>query len=228
MLKIAITSRYIHDKQYFFFNNTYYQFLSSYFIIEYVLPRYNHDYHDIIQRNDALLIIGGDDIDAYYFHQKLHPQAQLEVSFIETMDFALVQQFYHAHKKIIGICRGIQVINVFFKGDLYQDIASQPINHRKNHQIHIQQNTFLAKYFPCHITVNSYHHQSLKNVSPLFQINALSDDGVIEGIENEHVLAVQWHPERMNKQHQDIFIQMIIDFISDKYHSTTQDDLDTI
>lgn len=216
MLKIAFTTR-MKDDSTFFMNYTYYQFLSPYFEIEPILPRYSHQYQDIVNRNDALLICGGDDIDPIYFRQELDSQTNLENKFIESMDFALIHQFYHAHKPIIGICRGIQVINVFFKGSLIQDIPSTymtTINHsHDSHSIHIQPHTFLSHYFASNIEVNSFHHQNINQVADIFHVNAISEDGLIEGIENHQILAFQWHPERMDSHSQDIFIHLIVDFI---------------
>lgn len=225
MYKIALTLRKKEDHMTFFMNQTYYQFLSSHFHIELVIPRQNQQYQDIVQRNDALLICGGCDINPRYFHESLHPTTQLEDPLIETTDFALLQQFYHNQKPIFGICRGIQVINVFFKGNLYQDIASQyttSLQHtHENHIVEIQPNTRLSQYFPHSIQVNSSHHQNIKEVPPLFHINAISEDGLIEGIENKHVLAVQWHPERLSTKHQKAFMQMMIDFITNNELSNT-------
>lgn len=219
MYKIALTIRKKDDHMTFFMNQTYYQFLSPYFHIELVTPRIKHDYQDVVQRNDALLICGGNDIQPRYFHESLHPSGQLEDALIETMDFALLQQFYQMKKPIFGICRGIQIINVFFKGTLYQDIPTQyktTLHHSQDtHKVNIQSGTILSHYFFEIITVNSFHHQNIKNVAPIFHINAISEDGLIEGIENEHVLAVQWHPERLSKEHQKIFIKMMIDFINE-------------
>lgn len=217
MLKIALTIRKKNDHMTFFINDTYFQFLSPYFQIEVVMPRQFHDYNDIVKRNDALLICGGYDIDPHYFHQNIHSQTHLENQLIESMDFALTQQFYHAHKPIIGICRGIQVLNVFFKGNLIQDIPSQystTIDHSQDkHIVHIQKNTFLSHYLPTSIEVNSFHHQNIFKPSPLFHINAMSEDGLIEGIENHQVIAFQWHPERMELEFQKNFITLIQDFI---------------
>lgn len=220
MYKLAITVRKKSD-QTFFMNNTYYQFLSPYFDIEIVLPRNNHDYLDLVKRNDALLICGGDDVNPRYFNQDLHNKTIKEFHDIETMDFALIKQFYQQHKTIIGICRGIQIINVFFKGTLYQDIPSlskTSINHSHDHHyIDIIPNTTLSQYFPESIYVNSFHHQNIDIVSPLFKVNAISEDGFIEGIENHQILAVQWHPERLDQYHQELFINIIKDFIEKSY-----------
>ncbi len=217
MLKIAITLRKKDDHMTFFMNETYYQFLCPYFDIQLVVPKLDHQYLDIVQNNDALLICGGNDINPNYYHQTSHISNIQEDQLIETMDFALLQQFYHAHKPIIGICRGIQVINVFFKGTLYQDIPTQSqttINHQKEHFVNLMPNSLIQQYFPSQMKVNSFHHQNIKEVSSLLHISAISEDGFIEGIENHQIIAVQWHPERMDSLHQKQFLDMMIHFIT--------------
>lgn len=217
MYKIAITIRKKEDCFTFFMNDTYFQFLSPVFQIELVVPRHDHNYQDIVSRNDALLICGGNDINPSYYYQDSHSSNTLEDQFVESMDFALLQQFYYASKKIFGICRGIQVLNVFFHGNLYQDISSHYSTHIHHncdfHFITPIKNTFLQLYFPKRLKVNSFHHQNILKPSPLFRINVISEDGLIEGIENHQVIAVQWHPERMDKKHQEQFLQMMVDFI---------------
>ena len=217
MYKIAITLRKKEDHMTFFMNDTYYQFLSPYFDIEIVVPRKDRQYQDVVDRNNALLICGGNDIDPHYYHQESHHSNTLEDHLIETMDFDIFQQFYEAKKPILGICRGIQVINILFHGSLYQDIPSQYptlIQHNKDyHHVLIQKDTLLSRYFPSQIKVNSSHHQNIKDVPKTLKISAISEDGLIEGIENNQILAVQWHPERMDEHHQKQFIQYILDFI---------------
>lgn len=217
MHKIALTLRKKEDHMTFFMNDTYYQFLSPYFDIDLIVPRLTQQYEDIVEKNDALLICGGNDINPHYYHQESHHFNTLEDHLIETTDFSLLQQFYNAKKPIIGICRGIQVINIFLNGTLYQDISSQYptlIQHNKDyHQIKIQKDTFLSHYFPENIKVNSFHHQNINKVPNCLIINAISEDGLIEGIENKQILAVQWHPERMSENHQKQFINAILDFI---------------
>lgn len=211
MYKIAITIRQTEDSHLFFMKESYYNFLKDDFQIELVLPRENHNYQDIVKRNDALLICGGDDIKPSYYCEIKKDKTVVENQNIEMMDFDLLAQFYKAKKVIIGICRGIQVIHVFFHGTLYQDINNQyqtSINHLKDkHTIYTYGS--LYHYFPSVLQVNSYHHQNIHHISPMFRINAVSEDNLIEGIENNYVLAVQWHPELMDKEHQKYFILLI-------------------
>lgn len=97
MYKIALTSR--KTSSYYFLYQNYYQFLSSYFDIEITTPRLSHQYQDIVSRNDALLITGGDDINPKYYHHKPLSKTNREDQFIERMDFDLIAQF-HKQKKL--------------------------------------------------------------------------------------------------------------------------------
>ena len=114
----------------------------------------------------------------------------------------------------MGICHGLQVINIAAGGNLYQDLSAQIQNtyiHEQNapkwyptHKIEIKSGTKLEKIIGGNkLRVNSYHHQAVKEVASGFEINALSGDGVIEGIEHESLefaLGVQWHPELMHRK----------------------------
>ena len=71
---------------------------------------------------DGLLLTGGVDIDPSYYHEDLHPKTKKELAFLEQLEFDLIKSFSLQNKPILGICRGIQTINVAFNGTLYQDI----------------------------------------------------------------------------------------------------------
>lgn len=208
MLKIAITTRKNEDLSRFFIKSSYYAFLEDDFIINPVLPNFYH-YDEIANDNDALLICGGDDINPLYYHQDLSPHTQLENSLIESMDFKLIHAFQKQHKPIIGICRGIQVINVYLGGTLIQHID----NHTSPHHIRIHQHTLLSQFFYPIQYVNSFHHQMIDQLAPTLIANAYDDQGHIEGIENEDFLAVQFHPELMDMPFQQQFISLMKDFI---------------
>lgn len=207
MLKIALTLR--KKENMYFTYQSYIQCLSSSFVIIPVFP--NSHINEIVNLCDALIISGGDDVNPLYYKNSLNPYTVIEDLEIESFDFELIHAFYKAHKKIIGICRGIQILNVYFKGTLNQHIEN---HHSTFHKVCIEHKTFLSKYYQNKLQVNSYHHQSLKDISPLFRINAISTDGIVEGIENNQVLALQWHPEKMDIKQKELFIKMINDFIT--------------
>lgn len=112
-------------------------------------------------------------------------------------------------KPILGICRGLQLINAVLGGTLYQDLPNQLIsdlNHHQSppydkpsHDVNIISGSPLEKLFKAgRISVNSYHHQGICNVSPEAAVMARADDGLAEAVcipEKRFVWAVQWHPE---------------------------------
>lgn len=221
MFKIALTSRYHSDNSFYFIRKSYIDWLSQDFIIQPVLPRKNKNYDDIVSECDLLMIIGGDDVHPSLYDQTLHFYTHLEDKNIEQMDFDLLKAFYNKNKPIIGICRGIQVINVYFRGDLIQhmDDYHTTIKHKKDiHRVIIDNTTQLGKYFPASLVVNSFHHQCVKNIAPMFFISAISEDGFIEAIEYKNIVGVQWHPEKMDETHQQSFIHLIKELILKDNH----------
>ena len=97
---------------------------------------------------------------------------------------------------ILGICAGIQEINVIFGGTLNQDIPNHKLKDQSKHNVKLTMKSFLYDVYKSEsIKVNSYHKQSIKDLAPEFKITAISDDGIIEGIEKDNIVAVQWHPE---------------------------------
>ena len=109
-----------------------------------------------------------------------------------------------AQKPLLGICRGIQLMNVALGGDLYQDI--KPFEHvphndhwGKIHTVTVRRDTLLSRILGQDtVLVNSQHHQAVDKVAPGLVLSALSEDGIVEGIEKpdaKFCLGVQWHPE---------------------------------
>lgn len=183
-------------------------------------PSSDKTYQSLLEVCDGLLLTGGNDINPKYYNQALHSTTVLEDANIEHMEFKLLSLFSDAKKPIIGICRGIQTINVFFNGTLLQDIPSLSLHeNRKNHQqversgyshyVEIQPNTKLSKVLPHQVLVNSFHHQNIDQIAPGFTINAISEDGLIEGIEKGNIMAFQWHPEITVDDTQDKILQVI-------------------
>lgn len=160
---------------------------------------------------DGLLITGGEDLDPSYYHET-NTHSSLTDKSIDETDYYLYQAFRQIGKPILGICRGLQVINAFEGGTLMQDILTQSSsysNHNQReydpplstydvaHSCTFVPNTKLHEIFGDTTIVNTFHHQAIKDLAPGFVASSLSEDGIIEGIEKENVLAVQWHPERL-------------------------------
>ncbi|MBP2653252.1 MAG: Peptidase family protein [Firmicutes bacterium] len=163
-----------------------------------------------VEKVDGVILAGGGDIDPQYYGEE--PLAGLEQVFPERDEHELkVLQFACQHgKPVLGICRGIQLMNVAFGGSLYQDLSfvKAPIlqHHQSSqkavlgHTANIVGDTILASIFKASkVRTNSFHHQAVKTVAQGFLVSSRTDDGIVEGIENAAIrlLGVQWHPEMM-------------------------------
>ena len=167
--------------------------------------------HDYASMLDGLVLHGGSDVSPVsYGEQPLKPEWSGD-RVRDEYEIALLRAFIDAGKPVLGVCRGLQVINVAFGGTLYQDITSQQpgsLPHRDAalydqnfHEIEFVPDTRLANLYAgaARARVNSVHHQGVKKLADGFTVEAMSpDDGMIEAMRwngRSYVNAVQWHPE---------------------------------
>jgi putative glutamine amidotransferase len=162
-----------------------------------------------IERCDAVLLPGsGADVDPRKYNAERHEKTEAPDPKRDIVDELLLRDAYKMHKPVLGICYGLQSLNVYRSGTLVQHIES-PIDHSvgrampKAHTVEIEPESQLAKIVGASnaVAVNSSHHQSAEAVGNGLRVVARSaEDGIIEAVEGtdpEHfVLAVQWHPER--------------------------------
>ena len=153
---------------------------------------------------DGLLLPGGGDMDPKFYGQARIPACGEPNLLRDAAEPLLLRAFLAADKPVLGICRGIQVMNAVLGGDLYQDI--KPFEHlphndhwAKVHTVTIRRGTLLSRILGQDtVLVNSQHHQAVDRVAPGFTLAALSEDGIVEAIEKPDArfcLGVQWHPE---------------------------------
>lgn len=168
-----------------------------------VPPQKNEDLEYICDLCEGLLVTGGDDLEPSLYNQVKHETTVCADYQLDEMDMHIINYFYRFHKPILGICRGIQAINVALGGSLYQDLPSQfpnlnPEGHSKTeHLVYFEKDTYGEQLFGKAFMVNSYHHQAIKALGKGLTVSGTSEDGVIEAIEGRDLFAVQWHPERM-------------------------------
>lgn len=166
--------------------------------------------------SDGLLLSGGGDPDALIFDEQPHPKIGRVDPIRDQMELYLVQQSLDRNLPLLGICRGAQMMNLAMGGTIFQDIASQipdsDVNHYQQgvgwyaaHTIHIQTGSILHRSTNKTVSrVNSYHHQSIRDLASGFEATATATDGVVEAIENSSytfAVGVQFHPELMWKRH---------------------------
>lgn len=204
-MKIAITSRteLLDGQEKSYVNTSYLHVLQKFALDSCILPLFLNDYHSVAEDFAGLLLTGGADIDPAYYGQENRFCLGINKAEDEN-DLQLIQSFRQANKPILGICRGLQAINVAFGGSLLQDIANEwptAVDHNSKeigHPITVSTDSFLYKIFGESVHVNSYHHQAIAELAPGFKISAVAEDGIIEAIEKDKIIAVQWHPERMS------------------------------
>ena len=158
---------------------------------------------------DGFLYAGGQDISPNLYAQKrseMCGQCCRERDEMETMLFRMV---YEQDKPLLGICRGIQCINVVMGGTLHQDLSSEHPSDTEHHQmppydvpvhsVKIVDDSPLYKLLEKEtLMVNSYHHQAIKTLAPKLSVMAVSEDSLVEAVyvpNKKFIWGIQWHPE---------------------------------
>ncbi len=169
----------------------------------------------IYERLDGVMLPGGGDVNPTRYHDEAETDIKLyEISDErDEMEISMTQWAIEDDLPVFGICRGIQVMNVALGGSLVQDIPARITTDLRHtitssqeesrslllHDVAVKDGSLLASVLgETQVTVNSIHHQALRNVAPTATVSAVAPDGIIEGIElpDKHfVLGVQWHPE---------------------------------
>ena len=155
---------------------------------------------------DGLLISGGDfDIDPSFYGQEIKSNKVQTIPRRTNFEMNLIDLFIKSQKPILGICGGCQLINVYFKGTLIQDIKSNIEHEQPNprnetsHKIHLENKSYLKEIISeDNIFVNSAHHQAVDILGKDLKIEAKASDGIVEAFRHTghpYCVGLQWHPE---------------------------------
>jgi putative glutamine amidotransferase len=168
---------------------------------------------EIYERLDGLLIPGGVDLDPATFGEDRHPKLGAIDPARDRVELQLTRWAIEDRKPVLGLCRGIQVINVSLGGTLYQDIAAQVPSAIKHdyfptagyerdhlaHDVELAPGTRIREALERgRIRVNSMHHQGIKDLAPALVPSGVAPDGLVEAVERDSdhfMVGVQWHPE---------------------------------
>lgn len=178
---------------------------------------------------DAFLFTGGPDLHPFYFGEDTQRYCSNVSPKRDRLELALLKQVMEAKKPLLGICRGIQLINIGLGGDIYQDIPSQfeedfPIAHKQpfayeipSHTVTVTPGSLLSRITgSSKIQVNSMHHQAVRRLAPGLTATGFAPHGLVECVEMPDYpaffLGVQWHPEYLWEQEEaskNIFVEFV-------------------
>lgn len=184
--------------------------------IPYIIP-FNEDAAvtaDQVAHVDALILSGGHDVDPRNYGEEVLQKIGDVWPDRDRFDMRLLRAAEEHHLPVLGICRGAQLINVAHGGSLYQDLSyrkEMTLKHMQGHSpalatqtVDLRPASYLAKKVFCktELTVNSFHHQVIKQLGKGLTIDARAKDGVVEAFENSDasVIGVQWHPKMLHRR----------------------------
>lgn len=180
-----------------------------------------------VEAVDVVLFIGGEDVNPARYGEQPSPFLGEVVERRDSFEYAVMDVAVSLRKPIVGICRGMQLINVYFGGTLYQDLPSElgdKVAHSRPdmkydavHMCYIHPGAWLHQVLGVtQIGVNSTHHQAVKRLGKGLSAMAWSEDGVIEALYGYDypVFAVQFHPERLVKGHSEFLPIFQMDYLN--------------
>ena len=178
---------------------------------------------DVLSPAAALVVTGGEDVDPALFGESPRPGLGRVVRDLDEWEIALVRRARQRGIPVLGVCRGIQVLNVALGGTLIQDIARErpgALDHQqaeerssRTHAVACVSGSRLAGLVGDAPTVNSMHHQAIALAAPGLRVTATAPDGIIEGVEwagtEWWAVGVQWHPEELDGRDAALFAAVV-------------------
>ena len=218
-MKIGVTCRILIEdgtrKE--FVNEDYIKLLDKYGFTPIFLSSTTSKLEDYLEICDCFLIPGGDDIDAEYYQQENHKKNILADPKIDSLDMKVIDYAINNNKPILGICRGLQIINIYFGGTLVQHIDDN--SHKKNYDDILELNIYskLINVLPQKFIINSFHHQKIGELGGGLLIDGTSK-GAIELITHKKypLIATQYHIEQLDDSNTEATMKYFISLINGK------------
>lgn len=158
-----------------------------------------------VKEVDSVIVTGGWDVDPSFYGAERSALTEETEPVRDAFELAVIEAALRQGKRVLGICRGHQVLNVAFGGTLIQDLPSAGYENHSDlsreyepaHTVEFDDRSLVASVTNGDNSVNTLHHQAVDRVGEGLRATAVSPDGVIEAIEGDGVIGVQWHPERL-------------------------------
>lgn len=220
IIGLALSNRVKSKKIYSVINNDYVKAVQKAGGIPVLIPFSDNleNMKEYTNKIQGIIFTGGEDISPLFYNEDPIKEVQCIIEERDRFELELFKEAYKKQIPILGICRGLQLINVALGGNLYQDLNTQIPNSyghapkqtpRSNlyHSVKIEKDSKLFDIFESEdLKVNSFHHQSVKKLGTNLKVTALSNDGIVEAIESindKFLVAVQWHPENLVEKHEE-------------------------
>jgi putative glutamine amidotransferase len=208
---IGLTCRWDEEKKRDYLPSEYAEAVAAAGGVPVLIPLVPSAAGELAARLDAVVLTGSNsDVDPQRYHQARHPEVKAIHGQRDETDFAVLEQAFREKIPVLGICFGMQSLNVFLGGSLVQDVPGtvpNAVEHNQEarHDVRIAPGTSIATWAngAAAANVNSWHHQAVERPGEGLRVAAVAPDGVIEAVEGQNpdhfVVAVQWHPERIWK-----------------------------
>ncbi len=208
---IGLTPLYDTTRHSYWMLPNYMQMLQKYGAVPLMMPLTDdkNTLEYFIQNCDGFVLTGGQDVSPLLYNEQPTPLCGETCLQRDLMEQYLIDRIIATDKPMLGICRGVQILNAVLGGTLYQDLPVEygtQVQHcmtkpydRVVHYVKILPNTPLSTILSASlIGVNSYHHQAIHTLAPSLQVMGIAEDGLIEAVfmpQKRFIVGVQWHPE---------------------------------
>ena len=192
----------------------------------------------LCERLDGLIVTGGGDINPLLYGEEPHPSLGAVYPGSDLYEKELILEFLKLDKPFMGMCRGMQMLNVALGGTNYQDLEAEfegklyqhlqlAMRTHRTHTVELEEDSQLFEIMgEKKFHVNSFHHQGVNKVSDKLKVAGRAADGLVEALESEDyqfVLGIQWHPEEFALQGDqasiNIFKRFVKECLKDKYQN---------